>query len=227
VHRRRTAQRQGVVASVSEESAEDYTDELISRSWLSHPTPPIDPGLAERAGYYLRRGLKLLDAIPRDHPFWDKTNNRATTFKASDWFGQALEANPDDTEARWILAAIGLLHCGHYLEALMAPLVLDDPSNLRWLVGATEAVLYLSGADYTAALRQELTMLNNNPAVRSLMEAPAGNDELGRAVQIARSVLAGNPLVPADDDPTLAPAECSNQANVACRGTKHGSSCSS
>ena len=55
----------------------------------------------------------------------------------------------------------------------------------------------LSGADYTAALRRELTMLKNNPAVRSLMEAPAGNDELGRAVQVARSVLAGNSIIEA------------------------------
>jgi hypothetical protein len=105
-----------------------------------------------------------------------------------------LKANPDDAEARWILAAIGLRYCSPGVEALLAPLVLDDPSKLRWLVGVTEWVLYSSGADYTAALRHELTMLNNDPAVRSLMEAPAGNDELGRTVQIARSVLAGNSI---------------------------------
>ncbi len=37
-------------------------------------------------------------------------------------------------------------------------------------------------------------MLTNNPALRSLMETSAGNDEIGRAVQIARSVLAGNSI---------------------------------
>jgi hypothetical protein len=162
--------------------------------WFKNLEPPIDPGLAERAEYYIRRGLKLLDAIPRDHPFWEKTNNKATDDKTELWFGQVLEANPDDAEARWILASLGLPGCVHGLEALMAPLVLQDPPNLRWLVGATVWVGYLSGTDYTAALRHELTMLNNNPAVRSLMEAPAGNDELGRAVQIARDVLAGNSI---------------------------------
>ena len=192
--RRRTAHWQGLVANVSEESLEDYTDRVILSSWLKNFEPPIDPGLAERAEYYIRRGLKLLDAIRRDHPFWDKTNNKATEYKASLWFWQVLEANPDDAEARWIVAALKLQRCGTQLEALLAPLVLDDPSNLRWLVGATVCVEYLSGADYTAALRHELTMLNNNPAVRSLMQAPAGNDELGRAVQIARSVLAGNSI---------------------------------
>jgi hypothetical protein len=180
-----------LVGSVSEESLEDYTDRVLS-GYFENLEPPIDPGLAERAEYYIRRGLKLLDAVPRDHPFWAKTNNRATEWKAGLWFRQVLEANPDDAEARWILAAFGLKRCGTGLEALLAPLVLDDPSNLRWLVGATVWVWYLSGADYTAALRHELTMLNNDPAVGLLMEAAAGNDELGRAVQIARSVLAGN-----------------------------------
>jgi len=44
------------------------------------------------------RGIELLDAVPRDHRFWDKTNNKATNFKAWIWFQQVLEANPGDTE---------------------------------------------------------------------------------------------------------------------------------
>jgi hypothetical protein len=39
------------------------------------------------------------------------------------------------------------------------------------------------------------TMLNNDPAARSLLEAHAGNNELGRAVQIARNVPAGDSIV--------------------------------
>ncbi len=178
---------------VSEESLKDYTDRVIP-PWFENPEPPIDPGLVERAEYYARRGLELLDAVPRDDPFWEKTNKKATVYKAGPWFRQVLEANPEDAEARWILAAFGLIGCGTRLEALLAPLVLEDPSNLRWLVGATVWVQCASGADYTAALRHELTMLNNNPAVRSLMEAHAGNDELGRAVQVARSVLEGSSI---------------------------------
>jgi hypothetical protein len=196
----------GLVASVSEESLEDYMTRVIRSSWLKQFEPPMDPGLAERAEYYIPRGLTLLDAMPRDHPFWDKTNNKATEWKAGLWFGQGLEAHPDDAEARWILAALCLKRCSPGLEALLAPLVLDDPSNLRWLVGATVWVAYVSGADYTAALRRELTMLNDNPAVRSLLQAHAGNDELGRAVQIARSVLAGNSIFKAAEGLKRMPA---------------------
>jgi hypothetical protein len=185
--------RRGLVTKVSEESLEDYTDRVLS-SYFRNLGPDIDPGLGERAEYYIRRGLKLLDAVPRDHPFWDKTNKKATEYKADLWFRRVLESNPDDAEARWILAAIKLKGCRTGLESLLAPLVLEDPSNLRWLVGATVWVLNLSGADYSSALRRELVMLNNSPAVRSLMEADAGKDELGRAIQIARSVLAGNSI---------------------------------
>jgi hypothetical protein len=55
-----------LVANVSE-SLEDYADLVIRESWFKHPGQ-VDPGLAEWAEYYLRRGLELLDAIPRDHP---------------------------------------------------------------------------------------------------------------------------------------------------------------
>lgn len=67
------------------------------------------------------------------------------------------------------------------------------PPSLRLLVNATVWTWEVSGADYAAALRRELSMLQDDPAVRWLLEAPAGNDELGRAVQVARSVLGGNP----------------------------------
>jgi len=187
---------QGLVTNVWEESLEDYMDRVIP-SWFKNPPLPVDRGLVERAEYYTRRGLQLLDAVPRDDPFWEKTNKKATDYKAVLWFQQVLGANPGDAEARWILASLGLLGCRYGAEALLAPLVLEDPSNLRWLVGATVWVECLSGADYTAALRHELTLLNNSTAVRSLLQAHAGYNELGRAVQVARIVLAGNSIVEA------------------------------
>ena len=181
------------MTSVSEESLAEYTGRVIPSSW-KNPEPPLDPVLAERVEYYIRLALELLDAAPRGDPFWEKTNKRATLGKADMWFGQVLEANPGDAEARWILAAIALAHCSERVIALMAPLVAEYAPNLRLLVNATVWIWEASGADYAAALRHELSMLQNHPAVRSLLEAPAGNDELGRAVQVARSVLAGNSM---------------------------------
>jgi hypothetical protein len=119
-------------------------------------------------------------------------NKKATVYKLGLWFGPVLEANPGDTEARWINVALALAHCSESVIPLLALFVAEDLPILRWLVNATVRIWEASGADYTAALRHELSMLQNDPAVRSLLEAPAGNDELGRAVQVACSVLAGN-----------------------------------
>jgi hypothetical protein len=185
--------RKGLVTNVREESLAEYTDRFIP-SWWKNPPPDRDTVLVERVEYYFRRGLELLDAVPRDDPFWAKTNKKATVYKASLWFWQVLEANPGDTEARWILAAVALAHCSQGVIALLAPLVAEHPSNLRWLVDVTVWIWEDSGADYTAALRHELSMLQNDPAVRSLIAGHAGNDELGRSVQVARSVLAGKSI---------------------------------
>ena len=97
----------GLVTSVNKESLAEYTDRVIP-SWWNSPEPPLDPLLLQRFADYFRRGLELLDAVPRDDPFWDKTNNKATEYKMILWFSQVLEANPGDTEARWILAALDM-----------------------------------------------------------------------------------------------------------------------
>lgn len=67
---------QGLVTSVSEESLDDYANQVMP-SWFRNPEPPLDPGLVERVEHYIRSGLELLDAVPRDHPFWEKTNKNS------------------------------------------------------------------------------------------------------------------------------------------------------
>jgi hypothetical protein len=179
------------VTGVSEQSLAEYVHRVIP-SWWKNPEPPLDSVLFERAEDYFRRGLELLDALPRDDPFWDKTNNKATVFKASIWFRQVLEANPSDAEARSMLAALTMASDTGAAIKLAAPLVAENPSALRWMVDVTVWVWEQAGADYTELLRDELSVLQNDPAVRSLLQEPAGDDDLGRAIQVARSVLAGN-----------------------------------
>jgi len=191
--RLRAALAVGLVTSVNKESLAEYTDRVIP-SWWNSPEPPLDPVLLQRFAYYFRRGLELLDAVPRDNPFWDKTNNKATEYKMILWFSQVLEANPGDTEARWILAAYALAHCQDRVITHLAALVPEHPYMLRWLVDVTVWILDVSGADYSAILRHELSTPHNDPAVRSLLMAPAENDELGRALLVARSVLAGKSI---------------------------------
>ena len=172
-------------------------------SWWNSPEPPLDPVLVERFAYYFRRGIELLDAVPRDDPFWQKTNMKATTFKAIGWFHQVLDADPGDTEARWILTALVLATSWGAPIQYLAPLVPEDPYILRWLVDLTVWNSQQSGDDYSAVLREELYQLKNDPAVRSLLEGPAENDELGRSVKVARSVLAGKSITEVVDGLTL------------------------
>jgi len=194
-----------LVTGVSEESVAEYLDRVMSwlknPSWWGGPERPLDPVLVERFAYYFRRGIELLDAVPRDDPFWQKTNMKATTFKASIWFRQVLDADPGDAEARWILTALSVAPYGGPIQYL-APLVPEDPYILRWLVDL--AVWNTrQGDDFSADLREELHKLENDPAVRSLLEGPAENDELGRSVKVARSVLAGKSITEAVDGLTL------------------------
>jgi hypothetical protein len=185
------------VTSVSGESLAEYADRVIPR-WWKNPDPGdhLDPVLLGRFDYYARRGLELLDAVRRDDPFWDKTNRKATDFKAVIWFGQVLEANPGDTDARWILAALAMTDYAPRggVITLLAPLAAEHPYMLRWLVDLTVWIWNTSGYDCSPKLRDELSTLQTVPAVRSLLEAPAGNDELGRALDVAHSVLAGNSI---------------------------------
>jgi hypothetical protein len=134
-----------------------------SRPGQRTPEPAIDPGLAERVEYYIRRALELLDGVPRDDPFWAKTNKKATVYKADQWFRQVLEANPGDTETRCIQAAIALAHCSERVIRFMAPLVAEYPPNLRRLVNATVWIWAASGADSPPATSDNGQLAQGRP----------------------------------------------------------------
>jgi len=176
-----------------EESLSQYADRAISEYQLSLAAW-VDQGWVEKIDFYIRRALKLLGEVPRDNPFWDKTNKRPTIYKANLWFTQVLEANPDDSEARWVLASLAVADCQYGTEALLAPLVRHDPTNLRWLVGASVWILRLSGLDQADSLRKELVALRADPRLEALLVSGAQDSELRQAIEIARRVLAGDSI---------------------------------
>src|SRR5271166_5537485 len=61
----------------------------------------------------LRRGVldgfQRLDALPRDDPFWDRTNHRPTLGKAFEFSRKLHAVDPGDVRALWTLAGVSLL----------------------------------------------------------------------------------------------------------------------
>ena len=60
---------------------------------------------------YLRRvdsiiwgGLNWMNALDRNHPFWNGTNLRPTIYKLFDFARMVLESEPDNIQAHWLLA---------------------------------------------------------------------------------------------------------------------------
>ena len=151
----------------------------------------VEDVFAERVAVTVKRALVLLDAVPRHHPFWDHTNGRATEFKARHWFARVLASHPHDNDTRWILVSLQLNICDFGAEALLVPLVRQDLSNLRWMVGATEWLFEFSNADTSAALRAALDDLGLDLDSPSLPNSASGDRSLQRSIEIARRVMAG------------------------------------
>src|SRR4051794_4919137 len=55
-------------------------------------------------------GLRRLNGVPRDDPFWESGNRRPTLFKLRDYVYRVTGKNPDDVEALWVQASLYLLH---------------------------------------------------------------------------------------------------------------------
>ena len=54
-------------------------------------------------------GFRKLDALPRQHPFWDQTNRRPTLFKLKLFCEHLLRDNPGDVAALRTALAFGIL----------------------------------------------------------------------------------------------------------------------
>src|SRR5687767_7728034 len=91
------------------DSIEEYFQSTIEGTELAEADLNGD-GLFSRASRAILDGLYRLDALPREDPFWQNTNNRATIHKLGEFCRLLLKQNPANTRAIWTLIGLDLLH---------------------------------------------------------------------------------------------------------------------
>ena len=131
-----------------------------------------------------------LDKVPRSDPFWSGTNNRATKYKAEDWFRGILAENPADDHARWLLIGFSMSGYDSSFYELFRPLIRDDPSNLRWLAEANDYVVDMSGGFQTDPFRSTILDMQSDPAIARFLSSTPEDPYGRRAVERARQVIA-------------------------------------
>ncbi|MFI9402737.1 hypothetical protein [Nocardia sp. NPDC052316] len=103
-------------------------------------------------------GLRELDALPRDDPFWRSTNGIATFAKVRKHFARRLHTTPEDSAARWVLVAAELA-VGSNDGGLswLGPLITADAGLVVDAVTIADILERLLGLDAAQALRRACT----------------------------------------------------------------------
>src|SRR6185295_13901977 len=119
---------------VSQDWLDRYFTQHVERR-LQVWGPAVDPVLAGRMRTYLRQGLKRLNSIPSDDPFWANTNREPTLYKMGCYFSKNLDRHNEDHV--WIVASCLLLQCADRdLGWLLQPLLDQDFATVEWIVAA-------------------------------------------------------------------------------------------
>jgi len=86
----------------------EYFDAVVAESEILLATPDRVE-VVVRGCRAVWEGLQRLDALPRNHLFWSRTNNRATLLKLSDYCTLLLKEDPEDEQAIWTSIGLCLL----------------------------------------------------------------------------------------------------------------------
>jgi hypothetical protein len=81
-------------------------------------------------------GFQRLDALPRDHPFWDGTNRRPTFGKLFDFAKWLLQENATDVRAMWTLAGASVVDWRDFDPGLWLLFVKAGGLNPSWPINA-------------------------------------------------------------------------------------------
>ncbi|MBF6469613.1 hypothetical protein IU427_31255 [Nocardia beijingensis] len=121
------------------------------------------PAFAERMVQVLLDGLRSLDELPRDDPFWQKTNHVTTVYKLQKYAQQRLEHTPEDRAARWALVAIDLAFGANDGGlSWLGPMIADDVAVADAAVIIANWVAELIGPDASDALRAACAWADSN-----------------------------------------------------------------
>lgn len=138
---------------------------MVSQYWLDRYfaraverlLPSQHPELSERVRAYLRQGLKQLNALPGDDPFWINTNREPTVYKIGEYYGERYKAGSRDDKTLWTLIADRLLHCAdNEMGDFFRPLLDRDFATMEWVIASGLWIYNNSGFSHTSSLRDLL-----------------------------------------------------------------------
>jgi hypothetical protein len=164
--------------------------EVAERVCSAFSAPHLDEALTGRLRWRLLDGLRRLDALPRDDPFWQGTNRRPTLGKLRDLAERELHRGPRPAWACWAYAATSVLWCCNDF-GLPGWQGLHEQGRLQvaWAVGAAFHVYASSGFDTSSALAGFLSgeglSIETRNALEAL-EARVGGSFSGWVGQVAR-----------------------------------------
>ena len=124
-------------------------------------------------------GLYRLDALPRDHPFWENTNRRPTFAKLPEFAEAVLRYDPSDQHACWMLAAADVVN-GANAFGLEAWRRLHQLGALEaaWPINATLHLWLQTGKDQLTLLSELLNSCGLQLAARNVLERLSGDPQL-------------------------------------------------
>jgi hypothetical protein len=97
-------------------------------------------------------GFKRLDALPRDDPFWDRTNRRPTFHKLYAFCINRLAGDSLDDRALWTLAAVAVVSVQNFDPALWLPFAELGGLEPSWPISAALYVDLVCGTDSVTIL---------------------------------------------------------------------------
>lgn len=151
--------RSGSISRIVKGGVDDYVARQL-QFFRGKEAVRLDPEFASFLHRKLTFGLRRLDEMPREHPFWQGSDGKPTLGKVVELSRMVLKDSPEDQEARWVVFADRILTCSPDLEyTVIEPVILSDFASIRWLAAAARWNFAFSGVDPVMSLRPSFERL--------------------------------------------------------------------